>query len=118
MDASVGGHVLGLATGTPLHVPELHWFEDEGLSYAVDAAAPNWIVAEPAGRQLLETIASHDGSITFEGLVARYAGEQQVEAGENSGHRPALPLALPLARTLPSPTPHPTPSHPPPALLH
>src|SRR5260370_11676816 len=93
MDASVGGHVLGLATGTPLHVPELHWFEDEGLSYAVDAAAPNWIVAEPAGRQLLETIASHDGAITFEGLVARYAGEQQVEAGSTSGGRPHLPGA-------------------------
>jgi len=74
--------VLGLATGTPLHVPELHWFEDDGLSYAVDAAAPNWIVVEPAGRHVLETIASHDGSITFGALVARYAGERQVEAGK------------------------------------
>src|SRR5713226_9653028 len=82
MDASVGGYVLGLATGTPLHVPELHWFEDDGLSYAVDAAAPNWIVVEPAGRHVLETIASHDGSITFGALVARYAGERQVEAGK------------------------------------
>src|SRR5260370_36103557 len=97
MDASVGGHVLGLATGTPLHVPELHWFEDEGLSYAVDAAAPNWIVAEPAGRQLLETIASHDGSITFEGLVARYAGEQQVEAVGGWVDAHATPVGGPRA---------------------
>ncbi len=74
--------MLGLATGTPLHVPELHWFEDDRLSYAVDAAAPNWIVVEPAGRHVLETIASHDGSITFGALVARYAGERQVEAGK------------------------------------
>src|SRR5260370_1058514 len=85
MDASVGGHVLGLATGTPLHVPELHWFEDDGLSYAVDAAAPNWIVVEPAGRPLLEIIASHDGSITFGALAARYAGERQGEAGGAPG---------------------------------
>src|SRR5260370_31549195 len=84
MDASVGGYVLGLATGTPLHVPELHWFEDDRLSYAVDAAAPNWIVVEPAGRHLLETIASPDGSITSAALVARDARERQVEGGEGA----------------------------------
>src|SRR5260370_17427289 len=94
MDASVGGYVLGLATGTPLHVPELHWFEDDRLSYAVDAAAPNWIVVEPAGRHLLETIASHDGSITFGALVARYAAERQVEAGANPRPPPPPPPRL------------------------
>src|SRR5260370_17064355 len=119
MDASVGGYVLGLATGTPLHVPELHWFEDDGLSYAVDAAAPNWIVVEPAGRHLLETIASHDGSITFGALVARYAGERQVEAGEASGAIPALPGAVRraghlLARAVPPPPPPPPPPPRPP----
>jgi MoaA/NifB/PqqE/SkfB family radical SAM enzyme/SAM-dependent methyltransferase len=71
-----------LAERTPLHVPDLHLFEDDGLAYAVDGAAPNWIVVEPAGRQLLQTIASGDGSITFGGLVARYAGERQIEAGK------------------------------------
>src|SRR5260370_36017500 len=90
MDASVGGYVLGLTTGTPLHVPELHWFEDDGLTYAVDGAAPNWIVVEPAGRQLLETIASGDGSVSFGGLVARYAGERQAEAGKARVHSPRV----------------------------
>ena len=71
-----------LAERTPLHVPELHLFEDDGLTYAVDGAAPNWIVVEPAGRRLLEIIAWGDGSITFAGLLARYAGERQVEAGK------------------------------------
>src|SRR5260370_18350331 len=117
MDASVGGYVLGLATGTPLHVPELHWFEDDGLSYAVDAAAPNWIVVEPAGRHLLETIASHDGSITFGALVARYAGERQVQAGETRVAIPHLPGA-PARAGLPSGQPLPPQPPPrPPALV-
>src|SRR5260370_12267439 len=71
-----------LAERTPLHVPELHPFEDDGLAYAVDGAAPNWIVVEPAGRELLESIGSGDGSVTFGGLVARYASERRVEAGK------------------------------------
>ena len=71
-----------LAERTPLHVPELHLFEDDGLTYAVDGAAPNWIVVEPAGRRLLEIIARGEGSITFGGLVTRYAGERQLEAGK------------------------------------
>ena len=71
-----------LAERTPLHLPELHLFEDDGLTYAVDGAAPNWIVVEPAGRSLIETIARADGSVTFGDLVARYAGERQIEAGK------------------------------------
>jgi MoaA/NifB/PqqE/SkfB family radical SAM enzyme/SAM-dependent methyltransferase len=71
-----------LAERTPLHVPELHLFEEDGLAYAVDGAAPNWIVVEPTGRQLLESIASGDGSVTFGGLVARYASERRVEVGK------------------------------------
>jgi MoaA/NifB/PqqE/SkfB family radical SAM enzyme/SAM-dependent methyltransferase len=71
-----------LAERTPLHLPELHLFEDDSLTYAVDGAAPNWIVVEPTGRHLLETIARDNGAITFGGLVARYAGERRVEAGK------------------------------------
>ncbi|MGH2625887.1 MAG: hypothetical protein ACRDHY_04465, partial [Anaerolineales bacterium] len=71
-----------LAERTPLHVPDLHLFEDDGLTYAVDGAAPNWIVVEPAGRQLLETITRGDGPVTLGGLVARYASDRQVEAGK------------------------------------
>ncbi len=71
-----------LAERTSLHVPELHLFEDDGLTYAVDGAAPNWAVVERTGRQLLETIAQGRGSVTFGGLVSRYAGERPVEAGK------------------------------------
>ncbi len=66
---------------TPLYVPQLHVFEDDGLSYAVDGAAPNWIVVEPAGRRLLDAIAAAGSSITFGGMVARYAAEAGLEAG-------------------------------------
>ena len=71
-----------LAEGTSLHVSELHRFEDDGLTYAVDGAAPNWIVIEPTGRHLLETIARDSGKVTFGGLVARFAAERQLEAGK------------------------------------
>src|SRR5919197_2893286 len=66
----------------PLNVPELHLFDDDGLTYAVDGAAPNWVVVEASGRRLLETIARGQGSITFGDLVARYAGERRLEAGK------------------------------------
>ncbi len=71
-----------LADRTPLHVPELHWFEDDGLMYAVDSAAPNWLVVEPAGRDVLETIARGQGSTTFRELVAQYVGDRQMEPGK------------------------------------
>ena len=70
-----------LAERTPIYVPELHWFEDDGLSYAVHGAAPNWIVVEPRGRNILDTIARTTGSTTLGGLVARYAAERQIEPG-------------------------------------
>src|SRR5919197_72303 len=71
-----------LTERAPLHVPELHLFDDDGLTYAVDGAAPNWVVVEASGRRLLETIARGQGSITFGDLVARYAGERRLEAGK------------------------------------
>ncbi|MGH7547606.1 MAG: methyltransferase domain-containing protein [Gemmatimonadales bacterium] len=71
-----------LAERTPLYVPVLSFFEDDGLTYAVDGAAPNWIVVEPAGRQLLETIAGSAGFVTVNGLVGRYAAERHVDASK------------------------------------
>lgn len=71
-----------LAERTPLHVPALHLFEDDGLTYAVDAAAPNWIVVEQAGRSVLEAIAQGGGAVTFGELVARYARDRQLELGK------------------------------------
>ncbi len=71
-----------LAERTPLHVPELHLFEDDGLTYAVDGAAPNWIVVEPAGRRLLAMITCRSSPVTFGELVAWYAAERSLEAGK------------------------------------
>ena len=58
---------------TPLHVPALHLFEAEGLTYAVDGAAPNWIVVEPPGRELLQAVMQAGGKLTLADLTARYA---------------------------------------------
>ncbi len=71
-----------LTEGTLLHVPELHLFEDDGLTYAVNGAAPNWIVVDATGRYLLATLVRDNGAITFGALVARYAGERHFEAGK------------------------------------
>ncbi len=71
-----------LTERTPLYVPRLHFFDDDGLSYAVDGAAPNWVVVEPAGQRLLAAIAAAGGSLTFGGLVARHAAEAGLEAGK------------------------------------
>ncbi len=70
-----------LESGTRLHVPELLLFEDDGLSYVIDPAAPNWVVVEPEGRRLLEAISAARGELTFAGLVARHAAERGLEAG-------------------------------------
>ncbi len=70
-----------LASRTRLHVPALHLFEHDGLSYAIDAAAPNWIVVEPEGRRLLDAISSARGALTVGELVSRYARERGVETG-------------------------------------
>ncbi|MBI4538966.1 MAG: radical SAM protein [Gemmatimonadetes bacterium] len=56
-------------------------FEDDGLTYAIDPAAPNWVVVEPEGRALLEAICAAGGRLTFAELVGRYAAERGLEAG-------------------------------------
>ncbi|HVT44429.1 MAG TPA: methyltransferase domain-containing protein [Thermoanaerobaculia bacterium] len=76
--------MLTLAERTPLHLPELHRFEDEGITYAIDSEAPNWIAVDSRGAALLEAI--EEGTITFGGLVARYAAGQQLEAGKAWAH--------------------------------
>src|SRR3989441_10793871 len=71
-----------LAEPTPLFVPQLHCFDDDDLTYAVDGGAPNWIAVEPAGRALLETVAHGPPAVTFGALVARYAADRQLPAGK------------------------------------
>ncbi len=60
---------------TPLHVPELFLFESDGLTYAIDGEAPNWIVVDGRGRFLLETLLQGRGHCSSEQLAARYADQ-------------------------------------------
>ncbi|MCH7474346.1 MAG: radical SAM protein [Gemmatimonadetes bacterium] len=67
---------------TPLHLPALQTFEQDGISYAVDPTKPNWIAVDGKGRELLDAISASAGKLTFGALVARYAATNQLEAGK------------------------------------
>jgi MoaA/NifB/PqqE/SkfB family radical SAM enzyme/SAM-dependent methyltransferase len=74
--------MITLEHRTPLHVPDLHFFEDHGISYAVDHAAPNWIATDASGRTLLDSIVEYGAPPTFGNLVATYAATHGLEAGK------------------------------------
>ncbi len=71
-----------LGDRTPLHLPTLHMFEEDGICYAVDPAKPNWVAVDGTGRELLDEISGSAGKLTFGALVARYAATHQLEAGK------------------------------------
>jgi 7,8-dihydro-6-hydroxymethylpterin dimethyltransferase len=72
--------MIRLAERTPLHLPELHLFEDDGITFAIDPAEPNWVAVDPRGALLVDEIRRTPG-IAFSDLVARYASSRQLEAG-------------------------------------
>jgi MoaA/NifB/PqqE/SkfB family radical SAM enzyme len=77
--------MLVLSERTELHVPELHVFEENGITYAVDEAAPNWVAVDEAGARLLTRIRAAAGTgspLAFGALVAATAAEQRLEAGK------------------------------------
>ncbi len=74
--------MLTLDHRTPLHVPALHHFEEDGVSYAIDPRAPNWIAVDSRGRELLDTIHQDARAVTLGGLVSQYAARHGVEAGK------------------------------------
>src|SRR5437016_4284329 len=63
-----------------LHVPELHLFEENGITYAIDPTAPNWIAVEERGALLLAAL--RESPMSLDDLVARYAALHQLEAGK------------------------------------
>jgi len=74
-----------LTERTPLHIPQLHSFEQAGITYAVDADPPNWVAVEPRGAELLAIVRNEEEShapIAFGSLVARYAATHNLEAGK------------------------------------
>jgi MoaA/NifB/PqqE/SkfB family radical SAM enzyme/ubiquinone/menaquinone biosynthesis C-methylase UbiE len=72
--------MLALTERTPLHIPALHCFERDGITYAVDAEGPNWIAVEERGAELLEAL--RGGETLLSVLVANYASKHQLEAGK------------------------------------
>jgi len=88
---------------TPLHLPDLHLFERDGITYAVEPTAPNWIAVEPRGRELLDLLRDQPGS-AFGGLVARYAGRYGLEVAKAWVHVHDFCTALDRAGLL-----HPSP---------
>ncbi len=85
-----------LAERTALHIPPLHFFEHDGITYAVDGDAPNWIAVEQRGAELLRAMG--EAPPAFGALVARYAAQYQVEAGKAWLHVHDFLTALDRAR--------------------
>ncbi|MDH3456130.1 MAG: methyltransferase domain-containing protein [Gemmatimonadota bacterium] len=72
---------MKLESGTPLYVPPLHVFENDGISYAIDHDAPNWVAVDSRGRGLLDVmLASHSGT-TLRELTARYGAQHGLDTG-------------------------------------
>ncbi|HVS16122.1 MAG TPA: methyltransferase domain-containing protein [Thermoanaerobaculia bacterium] len=68
---------------TLLHLPRLHSFEDDGITYAVDPAAPNWIAVEDAGAELMAMIGEGQQERqphSLGSLAARYAERRGLDA--------------------------------------
>ncbi|HWC64700.1 MAG TPA: hypothetical protein VG777_01355, partial [Thermoanaerobaculia bacterium] len=69
-----------LAERTPLFVPPIDRFEADGLTWAIDADAPNWIAVDAGGAHLLAAVSAEPG-VAFGTLVARHARDRSLEAG-------------------------------------
>ena len=103
-----------LAERTPLHVPTLHTFQHDAVTYAVDAEAPNWIAVDERGAAIVASIEAAQSTgrpISFGALVARYAGDHQIEAGKAWLHAHDFSSALDRAGML-SDTPFARPPYP------
>jgi MoaA/NifB/PqqE/SkfB family radical SAM enzyme/SAM-dependent methyltransferase len=95
-----------LAERTPLFVPELHLFEHDDITYAVDGNAPNWVAVDGRGAELLRAVASSPGT-AFGTHVALYAAEHRQEAGKAWAHVHDFMTALDRARLLAAEQPAP-----------
>lgn len=90
-----------LTEGTPLYLPDLDSFSENGLTYLIDHESPNWIVVEEDGARLIDQIGEAKGSpITFGGLVGRYVAENGIEAGKAWLHVHSFLRALDRAQML------------------
>ncbi len=74
--------MIALEHRTPLYLPALHKFEEDGISYVVDPETPNWIAVDREGGGLLDLISRSNGELTVGALVARHAERGRLEAGK------------------------------------
>ncbi len=65
-----------------LHMPPLHVFREDGVSYVIDSEAPNWAAVDEPGRVLIDWIANDGHAPTCGQLVTRYAERYQLEIGK------------------------------------
>lgn len=100
-----------LAERTPLHLPELDLFADQGLTYFVQGAAPNWVAVEPAGRELLREIQRANGRLTAGDLTAGYSAATGLDGAKARLHVHAFLQALDRANLLADQA-FPTPTYP------
>ncbi len=70
-----------LENRTPLYLPRLSFFEEEGIHYAVDAASPNWVAVDERGHALLNEIATAITAPTLGHLVTGHAASHGLEVG-------------------------------------
>lgn len=85
---------------TSLYLPELQLFEEDGLTYVVDAAAPNWAVLESSGRNLLQTLRGAAGGLTAGELTAWYGSATGFDGARSWLHVHDFLLALDRAGLL------------------
>lgn len=89
--------MITLTDRTPLHLPSLHRFDEKGVTYAIDADAPNWVAVDERGADVLAML---DAPVTFGELVASYASRFQLEAGKAWLHVHDFLMALRRASML------------------
>lgn len=71
--------IPSLTERTLLHLPDLHRFDANGVTYVIDAEAPNWVAVDERGADLLRMMSS---PVTFGALVSAYASRLGLEAGK------------------------------------
>jgi 7,8-dihydro-6-hydroxymethylpterin dimethyltransferase len=99
--------VLELTERTPLFLPEIHSFVDDGITYLLDPESPNWIAVEDDAADPVDEIRS--GPASFGALVSRYAAMRQIDSGKAWLHVRDFVRALDRARFV-----HSEPLHHPP----
>ena len=69
--------MVELTENTVLFRPRMSRFSRQGITFLIDAEAPNWISTDSRGAGILDQI---DGKQTFRGIVQEYAETQSMDS--------------------------------------